>query len=166
MITPSRRIKKILAAIDFSVFSKKTLEYAYEVSEISGTELLVVNIINQREIDSKKEIMNVKNPDAFSIATYLPKEISRRRLKFEALVTRCGFDKRPSIKMIVDYGVPVEKILQVTDEEGVDLLIIGPKGRTNLHNFLFGAVAEKLFRHSTAPVMSLRFPIEQKSLNF
>lgn len=156
MINSARKIKKILAAIDFSPYSKNTLEYACEVSQTLGAELLVINIINQRDIDAKKDMINAKHPDQFSLATYLPEEIGLRTLKLKALVTRCGFSKRPAMKMMVDYGVPSEKILQTIKEEEADLLVIGPKGRTNIKSFLFGSVAEKLFRHSPAPVMSLR----------
>lgn len=150
------KIRKILAAIDFSAYSKNTLEYAVEVSHLTDAELLLINIINQRDIDAKKEMVNAKYPDEFSLATYLPEQIGLRKLKLKALVTRCGLKKKSWTKMIVDYGLPAEKILQAIKEEKADLLVIGAKGRTNLKSFLFGSVAEKLFRHSPAPVMSLR----------
>lgn len=156
MTIPEKKIRKILAAIDFSTYSKNTLEYAYEVSQTTGADLIMVNIINQRDIDAKKEMVNAKHPDDFSLATYLPEEMGLRKLKLKALITRCGFKNRPAIKMVIDYGTPVDKILQVLEEEEADLLVMGPKGRTNLRSFLFGSVAEKLFRHSPVPVMSLR----------
>ena len=67
-----KRIRKILVAVDFSTYSKNTLEYADEVSRMTAAKLLVINIINQREIDSIKKIMNSEHSDEFSLAKYLP----------------------------------------------------------------------------------------------
>ena len=143
-------------AIDFSTYSKNTLEYANEVSLATGADLIIINIINQREIDSTEKMMDSKYPNEFSLATYFPAKIDRRRLKFKALITGCGFKKRSEIKIIIDHGIPFKAVLKAIDEEKADLLVIGPKGRTNLKRLLFGSVAEKLFRHSPVPVMSLR----------
>ncbi len=151
------RIRRILVAIDFSAYSNGTLKYANEVSQITGAQLIAINIINQREINAAKERINSIPSNEFTFATYLPKVIGCRKLEFEGLLAGCGFKKSPSIKLIVDYGIPFEKILQNVEKEDVDLLVIGPKGRTNRHIFFFGDVAEKLFRHSPIPVMSLRF---------
>jgi len=151
-----KKIRKILVAVDFSTYSKNTLEYADEVSQMTGAELLVINIINQRDIDSIKKIMNSEHSDEFSLAKYLPAKIDRHRLKVKALVAEYGFKERSEIKIIVDHGIPFKKILKAVKEEDVDLLVIGPKGRSDLKGFLFGSVAEKLFRHSPVPVMSLR----------
>jgi nucleotide-binding universal stress UspA family protein len=156
MISPLGSIQKILAAIDFSSYSRNTLEYAFEVAKSTNAELWLINIINQRDIDAKKEMKNEQEKDGFVLSKFLAKEISLRELKIQALVKRCGFGKRAVANLLVDYGVPAEKILQAVNVEKIDLLVIGPKGRTNLAQFFFGSVAEKCFRHSPVPVMSLR----------
>ncbi len=156
MISSLGSIQKILAAIDFSSYSRNTLEYASEVAKTTGADLWLINIINQRDIDAKKEIKNEQEKDGFILSKFLAKEISLRKLKIQALVKRCGLEKRAGANLLVDYGAPAEKILQALKDENFDLLVIGPKGRTNLAHFFFGSVAEKCFRHSPVPVMSLR----------
>jgi nucleotide-binding universal stress UspA family protein len=70
-------------------------------------------------------------------------------------MAECGADK-DSVRIDIRTGVPFEEILNFVEEEEVDLLVMGPKGRTNLPGFLFGSSAEKLFRHSPVPVLSVR----------
>jgi len=55
-----------------------------------------------------------------------------RRLRIKSLMMECGFKKKPAIKIIINHGVPFQEILRVVEEEEADLLVIGPKGRTNL----------------------------------
>ena len=47
-------------------------------------------------------------------------------------------------KIRVVCGRPAEKIEQVASEEGVDLIIISSSGKTGLHKFIIGSVAEKV----------------------
>lgn len=118
-----KKIRKILTAIDFSSHSKGTFEYAYEISQSTDAELIAINIISQREINVAKEMMNPKSSNEFSIVNYLPKEIGRRELKFEGLLVGCGFKKSPPIKLIVDYGIPLEKILERIEKESLTLTV-------------------------------------------
>ena len=53
-------------------------------------------------------------------------------------------------------GVPFEEILKCIDVERVDLVIMGNKGRSNLASTLFGSTAEKVFKYSNVPVVSVR----------
>lgn len=164
MTVSNKKIKTILAAIDFSLYSKETLKYAYEISQITGAELACINIINQRDIDTMKKVLDSKHPNTFSLIKYLPDEMERRRSKFRVLVNECGFSGKPDIKFIIDNGIPFEEILNTVNERQIDLLVIGAKGRTNVSGILFGSVAEKLFRHSPVCVMSLR-PHSQSKKN-
>jgi nucleotide-binding universal stress UspA family protein len=61
-----------------------------------------------------------------------------------------------AVKIRISHGAPHVEILEIVRRENADFLVFGPKGRTNLKEFLFGSVAEKLFRHSPVPVMSVR----------
>ena len=51
--------------------------------------------------------------------------------------------------------MPFKAILSIIDEEVPDLLIMGTKGRTNLADVVIGSCAEKLFRRSPIPVLTL-----------
>jgi nucleotide-binding universal stress UspA family protein len=160
METQINTIQKILVAIDFSIYSSRTLEYAVEVATAKKARILALNIINQTEIDSVEKVINSKYPDVFSLTKYLPKEMGVRELKMEALIKEIsGADQLP-VEIRIGHGRPHVEILKTIDLKEIDLLVFGPKGRSNLSQFLFGSVAEKLFRHSPVPVLSLRYPPE------
>ncbi|MBW2195942.1 MAG: universal stress protein [Deltaproteobacteria bacterium] len=58
--------------------------------------------------------------------------------------------------MISKVGHPSDKLIQIIEEEGIDLVVMGAKGRSDLPHALLGSVAQKLFRHSPVPVLSYR----------
>ena len=60
------------------------------------------------------------------------------------------------IKSLVHVGIPFEEIINVVETENIDLVLMGNKGRSNLSRTLFGSNAEKVFRHSPVPVLSVR----------
>lgn len=60
-----------------------------------------------------------------------------------------------NIEFKIDVGIPSEQILEIIETEGIDLVVIANKGRGNISRFLFGSSAEKVFRHSPVPVVSV-----------
>jgi len=56
----------------------------------------------------------------------------------------------------IEEGIPSEQILKTVETEGIDLIVMANKGRGNISRTLFGSVAEKVFRHSSVPVVSVR----------
>jgi nucleotide-binding universal stress UspA family protein len=49
-------VKKILVPIAFSEYSKGILNYAADLAKCSGAELIVVNIINERDLEAVDKI--------------------------------------------------------------------------------------------------------------
>ncbi len=58
---------------------------------------------------------------------------------------------------LVAQGNPSEELLRISQESGMDLLVLGSIGRSGLEKLLLGSVAEKVTRHSKVPVMLVPF---------
>ena len=150
-----RQIEKIAVALDLSVYSQGILEYALTVARRTSAELVLVNVINRRSLEAAKQAFNAEHPGGFSMDKFVGDDVKRRRRQITELVAECGAGNDP-VRIVIRTGVPFEEILNAVEEEEVDLLVMGPKGRTNLPGFLSGSSAEKLFRHSPVPVLSVR----------
>jgi nucleotide-binding universal stress UspA family protein len=150
------KIKRVLAAVDFSLYSRPVLEYAGEITRRTNAEIFVIHIINQKGIDRVEKSVNKSRPDSFILAKHLAEESGRRELKLKVMVKNISSLDGKIVNIIVGHGVPYVEILAAIDREDIDFLVFGPKGRSDLQGFFFGSVAEKLFRHSPVPVMRLR----------
>jgi nucleotide-binding universal stress UspA family protein len=55
-------------------------------------------------------------------------------------------------------GDPAETILDYAEEIGADIIVAGTHGRSGMKRRLLGSVAERLVRHASMPVMTVRLP--------
>jgi len=152
----SVNISKIVVAIDFSAYSRSTLEYAVETATRTRARMVLVNIINQKQIEAMEKAVNADHPDRFDLGKFLSEEMDRRKMKLKILIKGIPAMDDVPVKIRIGHGVPHVEILEAVKRENADFLVFGPKGRTDLKGFLFGSVAEKLYRHSPVPVMSIR----------
>jgi len=53
-------------------------------------------------------------------------------------------------------GDPADAILDVAEESGADLIIVGNKGMTGAKRFLLGSVPDKISHHAPCSVMIIR----------
>ena len=74
------------------------------------------------------------------------------------MIERMGESHDVTVETAVEQGDPAETILAYADDHNVDLVVAGTHGRTGIRRHLLGSVAERLVRHSTAPVMTVRLP--------
>ncbi len=152
----TKKISKIMVAIDFSVYSRDTLEYAVQTASLTDARMVLLNIINQKQIDAMEKAVNAEHPNRFDLAKFLGEEMDRRKMKLKTLIKGIPMLDDVPVKIRIGHGVPHVEILEAVKRENADFLVFGPKGRTDFKEFLFGSVAEKLFRHSPVPVMSVR----------
>lgn len=153
-----KKINKILVCVDLSDYSVETLEYALSFKESFDADIILLNVINARDMEALKRA-NYYYPDKVDITGYVEKAREDRKAKMQEMISEYTFVEKERIRIEIAEGVPFEEILKCIDVELVDLVIMGNKGRSNLASTLFGSTAEKVFKYSDVPVVSIRSKI-------
>lgn len=134
------------------------LEYAVELKQDS--QIVVYNVINQRNY-SVAETVSMWGPvyPAQILDTdEIQRQIKERQGTIKGWIKEHFFPIKSRMSFKIDVGNPSEQILKIIETEDIDLVVMANKGRGNLSTFLFGSAAEKVFRHSPVPVISIRDP--------
>ena len=149
-----KMIERIVAAIDFAIYSPRILEFSSGIAERSSAEIVAVNVINRRLYDALENEFRDDQLPAFSLEEFINNETYKRLNKLNDLISQ-WVSPKVSIRTIIRRGVPFEQILKVLDNEKADLLIVNSRGRTNFGDYMYGTTSEKAFRHSPVSVLSL-----------
>jgi len=155
-----KNVNKIMVAIDLSDYSKETLGYAADLAAELKTDLVIVNVINQRDINAYYRIAQVTTQLAGEDFVKMRKEERGKRI--QELIEECSCHDLP-IKTVIRTGIPFQELMEAVKEEGADLLVMGTRGRSNLRGVLLGSTAEKTIRRSPVPVLSLRSNNQEKA---
>ena len=141
---------KVLVAVDFSDYTDETVKAGAELSRCMGAQMVLLNVIHQKDLDALKFI------EATTKLVHVDKakqEMTQERQKrMNELTTRLGV----KATQIISEGVPWEEILATVEEIQADMVVLGAKGRSDLDRTLFGSNAEKVYRHSPVTVVSVR----------
>ncbi len=146
-------VNRILAAICFSGYCTDTFIYATRLAMQLQAELVTANVVNIRDVQAVGKIESM----GYSVSSrdYVKEVEEERRAELARMIAKSGFPK-DKIKSIFKVGHPFQELIKVVDEEDVDLVVMGPKGRGDLSHLLMGSVAEKMSRHSPVSVLIYR----------
>lgn len=146
-------IRKIMVGYDLSADAAHALGYAVTLAEDLGAELLVVNVINQRDVDAIQHVaMEYSN---LSVPKWIADQEQYRAEEMQKIIDEVSKGKTVIRKMFCT-GVPFIELVSAIHEHDIDLLVMGAKGRSNLAGVLFGSTAEKMFRKCPVPLLSIR----------
>lgn len=150
-----KELQKILACIDLSEYSKVTMEYAVGLTKSLQTDLTVLNVINIRDVEAVRTV-TIHFPHEIDIERYVQRIREDRIHQLQAMIDKDFSTDKKRIHTVIKTGVPFKTIMDTIEKENFDLVVIGNKGRGNIVGTLFGSNAEKILRHSTVPVLSVR----------
>ncbi len=154
-----KRIKTILAAYDLSKYSETVVQYAAEMADIYNGKLIIANVINKRDVnimvEAKSKLAIIDDHYRTTIDDFVNQMKKERTVNIKEVLQKITFH-HPITKIVFKVGSPYQQLISVVKEEGVDVVVMGIKGRTNLSDVLFGTTAEKMFQLCPVPLFSVR----------
>jgi len=146
-------IKKILVPLAFSKYSRGLLDCAADLAVPLGAQLLVVNVINERDLDAVNKIASFGyKVDSDRYIEIIKKERRDELVKMTEHLTLP--DEQVSFSFLV--GEPTSELLRFVVEEEIDIVVMGIKTKDLRHVFFAGSVAERMFRKCPVPILSYR----------
>ena len=149
----NKKISSILVAIDGSEHSFKAAEYALKLAELYGSKLYAVTVtyIPTKEKLTQKQVIAkglVEDESAGTQAseTWFDNFIQNSASK--------GVDLKPEL---LNSTRPVDYvILEFAEEQSIDLIVVGTKGRTGFEKLLLGSTATSIVTYAHCPVMVVK----------
>jgi nucleotide-binding universal stress UspA family protein len=139
-------IHNVLIATDFSHHSAAALKYGLNFAYRYSAHTEIVYVLPTDEYA-------LAGPEAVTAA----KDAARRDL----LELKTRLRRSPAFEQDVDYrvsmleGSAADCLLEWAREKRVDLIVVGTHGRGGFGKIILGSVAEKVFRHSPVPVLTI-----------
>jgi len=137
--------KKILLATDFSPASESALPHALNIAGHYGSMLYVAHVIcpEFRDLEPSE-----------TTATIIQQARGLTQRKLEPLLSAVR-QKGISCQPLVGEGAIWDVLLDMIQENDIDLIIVGTRGRRGLRKLLLGSVAEEAFRMAPCPVLTV-----------
>ena len=142
---------KILYPTDFSDVSKKALGYIKTLKDAGAKEVVVLHVIDEREIDHISHLPDVPI-DIEELKNKRQEHAKEQIGAIEKVLKEKGF----TVKTMIKKGIPFTEILKAEEKENVSAVVIGSHGKSCVSEMLLGSVSEKVIRKSTKPVLVVR----------
>jgi nucleotide-binding universal stress UspA family protein len=153
-LLPPEKFSKILVAVDGSEKSLNAAKYVITLAKKDGAEVIALTV--------------APLPAVYDLS---PSLIERRRT-FATAEAEASFDKikrfntdimqtsGKQVKLrteVLDSPVSVEAtIVNYADNENVDIIVVGTKGKSGLKRLLLGSVATGVVTYATKPVLVVK----------
>jgi nucleotide-binding universal stress UspA family protein len=145
---------RILVAVDGSDISMNAADYAIALAKNDNNndpEFFVINIIDLSPIfkmlpsDTRKQLIRIGRQEASQIFDTVA-EIAKRH----------GVTTKINTEMVETSVSAADEIIRYAQEKGVDLIVVGTKGRSGMSKALLGSVASKVVTYSPCSVLVVR----------
>jgi nucleotide-binding universal stress UspA family protein len=145
-------MKKILVPTDFSDFADKALQTAVSIAKKIKAEIFLVNV-NEMSV-AALPIAEYYYYDKEKEQSYLQMVNESLDKTLKKITSDMDLGDVP-IYTLVESGLLVDAIEEVTRREKIDLIIMGTQGATGTKEMLIGSNTEKVVRNAPCPVLSV-----------
>ena len=133
---------KILLPTDGSGYADQEIDRVSKLISDDG-EIIVISVagkLTSSAFQSRKNINKVNK-----------EMLEEAEESVEKMVAK--FDGNFKVRGIGETGFPAETINKVAEREGVELIVISASGKSGLHRFILGSVAEEVLKTADIDVL-------------
>lgn len=147
-------MKNILVPTDFSEEAKNALEVAVEIVKLSLGKIMLLHVV---DIPAPTSQVNLVGDYITTIPDnlYLEQITENAKARVREIVTNPAFEGINLSERIV-LGNIYSSIELETEENQIDLIVMGSKGTSGLGEFLIGSNTEKVVRRVKCPVLTIK----------
>ena len=145
---------KILAGIDGSEVADAAIDYAIELARGLRARLLLVSAYEPvADLRSRERMLEQPLGQQWTINPHEEALALLDRAAERARAAGVGVDE---IETHAREGDAADAILDVAEEQGCDLIVVGHRGMTGAKRFLLGSVPNKISHHAPCSVLIIR----------
>lgn len=146
--------ERILVPLDGSTHAFKALGYACDLAEKYGSTLLLLHVVETREmlqgVRQYIETEHIEEPPAWVYEQMLADKVldDAQQQARERGIT--------SVRKVVEHGNPSRVILSVAENQDCDLIVMGTRGLSDFRGLAVGSVAHKVSHLAPCTVITVR----------
>ncbi|MEZ5123542.1 MAG: universal stress protein [Solirubrobacterales bacterium] len=143
--------KSIVVGTDGSETASEAVRQAVELAREIGAR---IELVSAYEPVSRARLREEKSqtPDDLQWMVNPREDVDATLAEASERVKEAGLD----VETYARQGDPADAILDVAEETGADLIVVGNKGMTGAKRFLLGSVPNKVSHHAPCSVLIIR----------
>lgn len=147
--------ERILVPVDGSDQANRAIEHAVGIAAKFGSTVHALHVVDDRGSGRAAEAVSELSRNSPE-----RREMQQRREEAGSELTDAAVEHARAegvdAEAAVVEGDPAEVITDYATDEGIDLIVLGARGRSAVGKFLLGDVAGKVARHAETPVLLVR----------
>jgi nucleotide-binding universal stress UspA family protein len=142
----------IVVGTDGSDTANQAVTEAIQIAKAVGARLEIVSAYEPVSASRLREEAKQAPPDV----EWMVNERADVESTLDAAKTRANEAGVENVQTYARQGDPADAILDVAEEIGADLVVVGNKGMTGAKRFLLGSVPNKISHHAPSSVLIVR----------
>lgn len=143
-------MKKILVPTDFSVTAEKALRVAADLARTHDSKICIIHML-ELPMDLINPVMGTRTNDLPEVMFFI--KLAEKRL--QELIQQ-DFMTGITVQKILQLHRTFDGILDSSEREGCDLVVMGSQGASGLQEMFIGSNTEKVVRRSEIPVLVIK----------
>lgn len=142
---------KILVPLDGSALAEAVIPYVIDIARGTSSEVILLRVCLYDQ------------PPEGEVLFPAPVDREQERCEMAAECIRyLNSAARPlraaglNVRILVEFGYPAERIVDIVKEHRVGLIAMSTHGRTGISRWVYGSVAARVLRAATVPILLIR----------